>query len=878
MSVVIGLAASVPSQAQIRDTTVQFGPKLITEGRSWVRVVPGAQYDAGAFHRFFFGGLWRDLWATPIDVPVLNLDTFAGGLTPYKRGGGFQTKSLRFTAANGHQYKFRSLDKDPTSVLPEDLRETFVGDIVQDFIATSNPVSMVVAVPIVNAAGIINAEPMIVVLPDDARLGEYREVFGGLLGALEENPIDDADDGEVFAGAEKIILTPKLFERLQKDNDEKVDARSYLTARLIDVYMGDWDRHTDQWKWARYEEGGEKLWRPIPRDRDQAFCRYNGIIPDLVEVYVPQIEGVASGYPALKYLTWAGRHMDNRFLSELDKPTWDSIATAVKSRMTDSVLEYAVHQLPAAMYQLEGENLRQVMVDRRDALQQAADEFYRVKADVVDVYGSDKGEFAEVIRRDNQHVEVSLYDLDSRGRPKSAPRFHRIFDRDYTDEVRIYMEGGDDSVVVRGDVAASSLVRVIGGDGADVLVDNSRVDGWLLGLLPIPSAETKTRLYDSGRKTSVVEGASTAFDDSEAPEPKKKEERYEPPVPDRGFEWLYFPWVSVSPDLGAFLGGSATLTEWGFRVVPYRDKMVFKAGYATGPQKIKAEFNGDFRKAVTGAALDVTAGFSGIEVLNFFGLGNETRRDESLFNREFYRVEQQQGIVRTTLSIPVIDGIKLSIGAEGRFINTDPEKSTFLFDSSQQFYGRGKFTQAGGILGVTIDTRDNASLPRSGLFVTVRGTYYSELFNLPKAYGHIAGDARTYLTANAGIPFTLALRAAGESVPGTYPYFDAAFLGGLGSLRGFDNQRFAGDASALGAAELRATIGKVRLVVPMTLHLFGFTETGRVFLDGETSERWHPVVGGGIGITVVEPQNTISISVGRSDERIGVYVTSGFGF
>jgi outer membrane translocation and assembly module TamA len=134
-----------------------------------------------------------------------------------------------------------------------------------------------------------------------------------------------------------------------------------------------------------------------------------------------------------------------------------------------------------------------------------------------------------------------------------------------------------------------------------------------------------------------------------------------------------------------------------------------------------------------------------------------------------------------------------------------------------------------------------------------------------------------YITTDPGIPLTLGLRAAGTILDGDYPYFDAAFLGGLGSLRGFDRERFAGDASALGAAELRATLGKVWLIVPATLHLFGFAEAGRVFADGEESEQWHPAYGGGVALTVVEPANTISVSVGRTKEQVGVYVTAGFG-
>src|SRR2546427_489674 len=77
-----------------------------------VRVIPGARYDAGWLHCFILGAHWRDLWTTSVEVEVLDLDRYAGGLTPLKRGGGRETQSLRFKGADGKEYKFRSIDKD----------------------------------------------------------------------------------------------------------------------------------------------------------------------------------------------------------------------------------------------------------------------------------------------------------------------------------------------------------------------------------------------------------------------------------------------------------------------------------------------------------------------------------------------------------------------------------------------------------------------------------------------------------------------------------------------------------------------------------------------------------------------------------------------
>src|SRR5262249_34015411 len=75
-------------------------------GTESTTVAAGAHYARGALHRFFFGAHYRTLWTTPIRVPILDLHQFAGGLTPLKRGGGQQTKSLRLQGANGHQYAF----------------------------------------------------------------------------------------------------------------------------------------------------------------------------------------------------------------------------------------------------------------------------------------------------------------------------------------------------------------------------------------------------------------------------------------------------------------------------------------------------------------------------------------------------------------------------------------------------------------------------------------------------------------------------------------------------------------------------------------------------------------------------------------------------
>ncbi len=98
--------------------------------RDSVTVTAGPQYASGALHRLLLGTDYRALWTASMRVELLDLASFAGGLTPLRRGGGFQTRSLRFRGEDGREYAFRSVDKDPSAILPAELRETLVDRLV----------------------------------------------------------------------------------------------------------------------------------------------------------------------------------------------------------------------------------------------------------------------------------------------------------------------------------------------------------------------------------------------------------------------------------------------------------------------------------------------------------------------------------------------------------------------------------------------------------------------------------------------------------------------------------------------------------------------------------------------------------------------------
>src|SRR5690606_32440142 len=161
------------------------------------------QYGAGGLKRTLLGGGYRDLWTTPIRVPVLDLGRFAGGLTPVELGSGMQTISLRLRGADGREYNFRSVDKDQSGGLHPDLRDTFIDRLAQDQVSAKHPGGALIASTILDAAGVLHPDPQLYLMPDSPELGEFRETFGGMLGLLEIHPNEGENDSPGFAGSDR---------------------------------------------------------------------------------------------------------------------------------------------------------------------------------------------------------------------------------------------------------------------------------------------------------------------------------------------------------------------------------------------------------------------------------------------------------------------------------------------------------------------------------------------------------------------------------------------------------------------------------------------------------------------------------------------------
>src|SRR6185436_9147411 len=197
-------------------------------------IVVDPKYRASGFHSFWLGEGYRNVWTTPVTVPVLDLQTYAGGLKPVREVGARQTPGLALVGPDGRSYTFRSLRKEPDRALPEPYRKTWIAWVVRDHTAAQHPGAALLLPPLAEAAELLHTEPTLCVMDDDPALGSFREVFANEPGTIDEYP-RAAPGVPPFHGATEIVNTRTLWNRWLQGPENRVDSRAFLSARILDL-------------------------------------------------------------------------------------------------------------------------------------------------------------------------------------------------------------------------------------------------------------------------------------------------------------------------------------------------------------------------------------------------------------------------------------------------------------------------------------------------------------------------------------------------------------------------------------------------------------------------------------------------------------------
>lgn len=818
----------------------QVGPhRVMTRG---VRTVEaGAQYEAGNVKEYFLGDEYRDVWATSIEVPVIDLSRTAGGLTPTGAAGGMQTSLLFLEGADGRDFILRKMEKRAGDALPEGAQRTIVEDIAQDQISSMNPYAAFVIAPLAEAAGVLHTAPQLVFVPDDARLGEYRDEFANHLALLERKVDEDVTDADRFARSEEVIDFEELLTRIRADAETRVDQDAFVRARLFDMLIGDRDRHDEQWFWASVDDGRRFL--PIPIDRDFAFARFDGTL-NQVGRFSGEIDLRKQTYfddriNNLVGLNYQGAKLDLLLSSELDRQDWLRIAADLQSALTDDAIEMAIRSWPQPVFDRIGQETIATLKSRRDDLPRAAEEYYKMLMQKVDVVGSDEPE-RFLIERVDEEITRLIIEHDGR------ELYRRDFRLSETDELRIYGLGGDDEFILDGPAEKGVLALAVGGEGDDQVVSgNGR-------------SAADFRFYDEqvNRATREAVRRYKVLDDPAENDYALHRYKYDRVGPAFSFDY--------DSDEGIYVGGGIKMTRYGFMREPYAARHRIIANYA--PRSLGYNIHYDAR--INEIAGEWDAGMEA-DVLDFdrfddfYGFGNETPNGTNeRYIAHFRWIRAYPALFRDI-------GPLITIGIGPYFEFADIEPPSGVSESSPDSSGFTAEQLAdkyfGGILSrFHVDGRDTTAAMQSGVQFITEASVHAGLRHSNDRFARFASELRYYL--NPLSPVTLALRLGGATNVGDFNFYQANTVGGRENLRGFSRTRFSGRTSAYGNSELRLKLTDFNIYLTRgELGVFGFYDVGRIWADDEDSDVLHHGYGFG-GWATPFYQILLRGSVGFSNE------------
>ncbi|GAB5400278.1 MAG: metallophosphoesterase [Aureisphaera sp.] len=828
--------------------------------------------DKGKSYNWFWGDHYRYVYGTDLNVPVATLDTLYGGLTIERKGGGHQTRSLRVVDKKGRNFAIRGVKKSATQYLQtvlftetyiqKDFEETVTEDLILDFYTASHPFASFVVAPLADAIGVYHTNPELLYIPKHRALGKYNAEFGDELYVIEERPDDGFLDVASFGKPDAIESTSDMMQNLREDEKYQVDEGAFIKARLFDMLLGDWDRHQDQWRWSRFDVSkDQKVYRPIPRDRDQVFSYYDGALLDVAKVLIPsagQLQKYSDDFKDIRWLNAAGILLDRNFLQTSSKEEWMQQAKLIQENLTDELIEKAFAELPKEVQDERAEDIKTKLRARRDQMVSLAQRYYEFLSKLLIFTGTDKDDYIE-ITRGNGSTKISISRI--KGGEIQEPFKERTVFSNETKEIWIYGLDDDDQFVVKGEGSSPIFIRIIGGQNNDVYtLENGRA----------------VKVHDHKSKPNTIvqnKGGSIRFRDD-----------YE--INNYDFRKLItrtnsiVPSIGANPDDGLRIGLMDTYTIMGFKTDPFHQKHVFRAGYYFATQGFDLEYSGEFADVLGDWNLFVGGHFTSENFTrNFFGFGNETENfdDEDGIDFDFNRVKT--GILSGKLGV-VKNGLyggRLGISAFFENVEVEDTENRFIsdfFDMMPETFEAQNFV--GAEVDYTYSSYDYAGAPSRGMHFGLKVGGRTNIDDTERTYGYVVPELQFYNSITKDGKLVLRTMAQGQfNIGDSFEFYQAAVLGSGDGLRGYRTQRFSGESALAFGGDLRYGFKKFKTgILPLQLGIFGGADTGRVWLDGEDSDTWHSDVGGGLWINAID---TISGQLGIFSGDDGMRISFGFG-
>ncbi|MFD2565111.1 metallophosphoesterase [Aquimarina rubra] len=839
----------------------------VTENTIKASVYETEGTDRTEFYESIWGDHYRELYGTKINAKVAILDTLYGGLEVVRKGGGHQTRSIRLQDKNGKQYNMRALKKSGIKFLQstvfrnnyieESLENTVSEDILLDFYTAGHPYIFTVIPELSDAVGVFHTNPKLYYIPKQKSLGKYNEAFGNELYMIEERPEENHKDLATFGKPDDIESTADVYERLRRDEKYKIDEPSYIRARIFDMLIGDWDRHQDQWRWAEYElENGDHVFKPIPRDRDQAFSNFDGGFLGTLRGlmgFANQFQVYDEELKDVKWINSSATRLDRTLIRNSGRDEWLKQAKYIQENLTDTAIENAFKNIPSEAKGEDLDNIIKNLKGRRQNIVDIANRYYDCLTRLSIIMGTDKDDFFDIERLDNGKTRVTVYRIKDGKKGKIVS--DKTFDKKDTKEIWIYGLDDDDVFESKGKVNNPIRINIIGGQNNDVYrLEKGR----------------KIKVYDHKSKPNTVDEKNNAR--------VRLTDNYQINSFDKNEDVLttssVLPVIGFNPDDGIRIGPMAIFTINGFHRNPFSSKHTFSGGYYFATQGFDLGYSGEFAGIFGDYNLLVDLRYTSPSfAANFFGFGNETENNQDELDFDYNRVK----LSTYSASLGVIKNGRLGSFFEYKGsiegIKVDDTNERFITQEAglpnPEAFERKWFAGIDGTYGY--ESYDVTVNPTRGMKFEINVGGRMNIDDVDRTFAYIKPHLGFYNALSRNRKLVLKTAAQGQfNIGENFEFYQGAQLGADNLLRAYRTERFTGQSSLAGSADIRYSFKQFKTsVLPLQIGIFTGADTGRVWIsDNDQSDKWHSSLGGGLWINSADALSaTFNLFTGEDGAR-----------
>ena len=824
-------------------------------------IAPNVDFGKGSGYRFVLGDQYREAWTIPVKTEIFHLDKYYVGLKPVKKGGGLFSKTLRLENGQGKQYVLRSMNKDFFKAVPENIQHLELLQLYADQNTVSIPYGALYIAALSKYANVYHTEPQMVYLKDVEELGPFAPYFDEGPYLLEVRPDGDWSDSDLFGSSEEIIGYNDLLSVLRKKSTHIVDQRWTLRSRLFDILIHDRDRHDDQWRWAAFDENDRTIYRPIPRDRDWAFFKYEGLIPSIMgNVVDKKLKSFKADEIDIKSLATNANHFDRYFLNELTWEDWQEELAFLKGAMTEEAIANSFAALPTESRPYLKSELEEKLTSRINILEKEVKKYYDFISEEIEVTGTDDDDNFEITILENGDVQV-VHNIE-REKKRNVKRYDRIIESDETKKIRIYELAGKDNFQFRTRGETDIHIAVIGGIGNDAIdCKNCKLSN-------------KIEVYDSeeGIEIDNLDNIS----DHRNGELITNVYRRRGFLYDTGLPWLN---IDVSPDDGPLIGVGFSSIKHGWRKSPYRASHFFN--FKTTPARgfgMSLNYVGEFTDVFgKGWAFSPELLYEAPDYINYFGLGENSNilGSESSFNW----VRKSSWSLQTNAVKRMAGGkIKFSIGPEYESHNLNTEDGSILLqlvEFSEDDFEGSHFLGLHSTL--RIFTLDKANNPSRGFNIKTFAKHQYDLGedNHVLSYG---GTVSFFIPLSISFPIVLGSNTGYTKLIGDPLFYQLPSAGGKRSLRPSRSHRLRGESTFCQQFDLRLSLFMWNnSLLPMRIGAIGGYDFGKTYYRGEDTGPINHGWTAGLSFDLIE-YFVLSTSFSGGFEGTQIVFATGFSF